>query len=238
MSIAAIREELKADLHSLVDDTSINRKIVAAMRHHRDKRLWFSERTFSFNLQAGVATYPPGNGPPPDMVEVVGRTLWVLIGGSQDNRWPVTREPSAQLEYFKQDGTGQSQPDVWDWHASQLRFYPVPISSDDVVEGRYVVDIGVPVVKWEAGAFVFYAPDGLTKLSTAELDAWENDWTDPRGAYHLIRTRTAHTLYKDYLKDPEAANEQLASWLEQVAQLEGETEARTAGATEIAGYIL
>lgn len=238
MSIGALAQEILADTHSLVSATTVYRKLLSAMRFSRDKRLWFSERTFSFNLQAGVSAYSPGNGPPRDMVEVVGRTLWVLIGGSQDNRWPVNREPSAQLEYFRQDGTGQSQPDVWDWHAQQLRFYPTPNSSDDVVEGRYVVDIGVPVVKWEAGAFMFYAPDGLTKLSTAELEAFSNDWTEPGGAGDMIRCRASYLLYRDSLKNPEAANDQLAAWLEQTAQLENETEARTAGATEIAGYIL
>ncbi len=162
----------------------------------------------------------------------------MLIGGSEDNRWPCNREPSAQFEWYKQDGTGESQPEFWDWHAQRLRFYPTPNSSDDQVEGRYVTDIGVPVTRYEGGAFVFYAPDGLHKLTTAELDAFSNDWTEPGGAGDMIRCRAAYLLYKDHLKDEERANAYLTLWLESTSQLENETEARTAGATEIAGYIL
>lgn len=239
MTIAAIKQELLSDLHSLVDETSVNRKIVAAMRFHREKRLWFSERTFSFTLEAGVANYSPGNGIPPDLVEIVGKTLWVLIDGSQDSRFPCTRVPSAELEWWKQDGTGQSHPEIWDWHANQLRFYPIPSSTTtDVVEGRYVKDIGVPVVKWEASAFKFYSPDGLRLLSSTELDLFNNDWTDPLGAYHMVKARAGYLLCKEFLHDAEQAESYLSSWLEQVAVLENETEAKTAGATEIVGCIL
>ena len=237
-TIGAIAAAIKADTHSLADSTTVYRCIIKAARFMRDKRLWFSEKTFAFNLQDGVAAYKPGNGPPADLVEVVGTTLWVLIGGSQDQRYPCSREPSAFMDYQRMAGTIESQPEYWDFHGGQLRFYPTPSSSSDVVEGRYVSDIGVPVTKWEAGAFTFYTPDGLRKLTTAELDAFANDWTDPRSAGDMVSARASHVLYKEFLRDAEMADTFLSTWLELVGQLETETEAKTAGATEIVPNIL
>lgn len=236
--IATLREELKADLHSQVDDTSINRKIVAAMRFHRDKRLWFSERTFQFKLTAGKSTYKPGEGPPPDLVEIVGRELQVLLGGDEAQRESVWRVPPAELDARRYEGTQQSTPEDWDFYGNQLRLWPVPDSSTDQLYGRYVSDIGVPVTRYENGAFKFYAPNGVTQLTSTELDKFSNDWLDMKGAYHLIRTRTGYLLYKEFLRDAEAADDWLAQWLEQVNQAEIETEKRTVGSSFIVGTIL
>lgn len=238
MSLGSLRQEIIDDAHSLVEAGVVDRKIIAAMRFMRDKRMWFSERSFSFKLTAGRAVYSPGDGLPNDVVEIVGKELWVLVGGSQDSRQACYRTATGSFEQAKLDGTGKSQPELWDFYGNQLRFYPTPSSSTDVVEGRYVVDIGVPVVRYEASAYKFYAPDGLRQLSAAELAAFANDWTDPRGAGPMIRARAAHLLYKEYLRDTEQADAWLTTWLEHVAVLENETEAKTAGATEVVPCLL
>lgn len=241
-NIATCREELKADLHLLADDTTINRAICKAMRFARDTRRYFSERTFSFPLTQGISTYTPGNGPPADMVEIVGPSLYLLVGGSEDDRREVIRITSREYDAAKVGGTSQSQPDRFDFWAKQLRLYPIPVSSTDVLTGRYVRDLGVPEVRYEtSGAttgFKFYAPDGVRQLSTAELDAFSSDWLDFQGAYQQTRTRAAYVLAKEVLRDADLANDYLAQWLEAVGALDVETEQRTGGATEIAPCIL
>ena len=104
-------------------------------------------------------------------------------------------------------------------------------------EGRFVTDLGVPEVRWEAAAFAYYQPGGLRKMTTAELDGFTNDWVDPKGAYHMIRARAMYLLHRN-LRDSQAADEWLSMWLEQRAALEEETEQRTAGALTIQGTIL
>ena len=47
-----------------------------------------------------------------------------------------------------------------------------------------------------------------------------------------------YMVQKNYTKDPEGANDSLGVWLEMVAQLENETESRTAGLMELPGCIL
>lgn len=238
MSIGTLKQEILADTHSLVDSDTVYRKILAAMRHHREKRLWFSERTFRFTLTQGKDKYSLGDGPPADLQEIVGRELWLLIDGDEDQREPIYRVPTRSLESAKTEGTNQDEPEYWDFFGNQLRFYPTPDSSSHVVEGRYVRDIGIPIVRYENSAFAYYAPGGAQKLSSAELDGFENDWTDPAGAASMIRTRAMYLLYKEYLRDAEQADAFLAQWLEQVGLLEGETEAKTAGATEVVPWLM
>lgn len=238
-NIATLRAEISADMHLLVDDTTINRAICKAIRFARDTRRYFSERTFSFALTQGTSNYTPGgNGPPDDLVEIVGPLLYLLVGGSDDDRRQVLRVTSRELDAARIGGISQAQPDRFDYWAGQLRLYPTPISSTDVLTGRYVRNLGVPEVRYEGGVFAFYAPDGVCKLSTAELDAFTNDFLDYQGGYQQTRTRTAYVLAKEVLRDANLANDYLTQWLEQVSQLDIETEQRTGGATEIAPCIL
>lgn len=244
--IATLRAELKADLHTLADDTTINRKIVSAMQFHRDRRLWFSERTFQFELIAGKSVYKPGEGPPLDLIEIVGRELQVVIAGNESQRESVWRVPPGELDARRYEGVQQSIPEDWDFYGGALRLWPVPSSSSNIAKtpndqlyGRYVSDIGVPKVRYENSAFAFYAPPDFTRrMSAAELDGFANDWTDQKGAYTLVRTRAAYLLQKEYLRDVDAANDWLNQWLEQVQQLEIETEKRTVGTAFIEGTIL
>lgn len=239
MSIATIRQEILDDSHSLVSATTVDRKIVSAMRFHRDKKLWFSDRKFKFQLVEGQGSYTPGASPLMEKVaEIVGKVVWVLIGGSEDQRWPVSRVTRNEFEYYKQGGTSKSQPDIWDFHAGQLHLYPTPSSSTDLLEGYFVSDIGVPVLKYESGAYKFYAPDGVRLLTATEVDNFSNDWTSPQGAGHMIRARASYLLYRDNLSDPDRAQDWLTTWLEHVAQLEDETDMKTTGAVEIEGCIL
>lgn len=233
MSLGTLMQSITEDLHSLISSDQVYRKLIDSMRFHREQRLWFSERTFRFNLVADKAEYAPGEGPPLDMQEIVGKELWLWIDGDTDSRDVITRLPSREMESMKISGMESDQPVYWDFWGNKLRFWPTPDSADDQVEGRYVVDVGVPVARYENSAWAFYAPDGLRKLSAAELAAFSNDWTDQRGAGPMVRNRAMHLICKEYLRDFDAANEFLSLWLEQKAQVEAETEAKTAGATEV-----
>lgn len=238
-----------ADLHVPGIEAVVRRYVVDAMTFHRARRYFFSDRTLRFNLTAGRRDYSPGDGfgLPPDLVEVASRTIWILLSGSEDQREPCIRATHSLFEdSLVAWGTSRSQPDTWDYRGGAivggagggaLRFSPTPTSATDIAELRYLTNLGIPRITFESGAFAYYHPTTGELLSTTEVDAWANDWTQQEGGAAAIRLRAQYSTQKHYLRDMEGAQESLAAWLEAVGQLEDETESKTTGLTFIEGSL-
>lgn len=230
MSIGTIAQELIDDSHSLIDEDAAYRKIISAARYHRDQRLYVSEREFRLPLVAGQAAYDRNDtGFPQPLAQIAGNTLFVLIGGSEDNKFGIGRLPAPDFDFLRTAGASRSQPEVWNFHNLQLRFYPTPSSSTDIVYGRYMQSIDVPIVRYEGGAWAYYAPDGVTLLTSTEIAEFTSDWFAQEGGGPIIKTRAAYLIYKEYLHDGDMANDALQQWLEAVGQGEVETEQLTSG---------
>src|SRR4029078_3532223 len=91
--IGTIVQQIYSDTHGLMSLTDVRRKVLDAMRFHRDKHLWFSERTARFNLTAGRQNYAAGDGCglPVDVVEIAPKNVWIIVGGNEDYRLRCTR---------------------------------------------------------------------------------------------------------------------------------------------------
>lgn len=235
-NLGSLVQMIVDDLHVAIPEV-VRRKACQAMRFHRDKRYFFSDRELRFNLTANRANYIPGDGYglPKDLVEVASKTIWILLDGSEDQRWPCNRVDHVSWEWSKSawGASTSSPPEEWDWRGKELRFNPPPSSGNDVAELRYLTDIGVPKVIYENGAYKFFHPATGEEMTSAQLDAFSNDWLTQDGAEAAIRARTMYMVKKEYLRDPEGANEDLGTWLEMIAQLEAETESKVAGLQEL-----
>lgn len=212
------------DLHLLVDQTRIWRKICDSIRFHASNRLWFSERPFNFALTAGRASYAPGDGfgLPADLVEIVGRKLYLWYGGSESSSQSVEWLSSDEFDCRKEWDTTTGTPDGWTYDGRRLKLVPTPNSSTDILTGDYVTNIGVPKFRYNGSSYDFFTPDG------AALSAdYTSDWFQWDTAEQLIRFRVMYELLKT-LKDPEA-DTYLGSWLEAKTRLEDETDAKVAG---------
>lgn len=231
-----MRQQILDDTHSLVSAATVTRKICEAIRFHRDKGWWFAERELRFHFSPPKDSYAPGEELPAGIAEIVGRHLWVLIGGSENSRQRIDRCDNTTFEFNASVGLSPSQPYLWNFFGNRLRFYPAPISSADVVVGKYVADIGVPVVKWDSGSssYKFYLPDQSAEIS----DDFTNDWFTQDGAGDMIRARATYLLQAESLKDADAAQTALQLWLEMVGQLETDSEQRTAGDGRIRPVLL
>lgn len=239
-NIGSLTAWIIADLHTPGIEALVRRYVVDAMTFHRNRRYFFSDRTLRFNLTSGRRDYRPGDGYglPDDFVEVAGRTIWLLLGGSNDGRTACIRTTTSLFEDSVAGwGTSQGYPDVWDVRTGALRFSPTPSSSADIAELRYVTNLGIPRVTYESGAFAFYHPTTGEDI-TASVDLWENDWTSQEAGAAAIRLRAMHQVQRLYLKDAEGAADSLAAWLEAVGQLEDETESKTAGVAYLEGGLL
>ena len=240
-NIGVLVNWIASDLHVSGIEAVIRRYVVDAMTFHRARRYFFSDRLLRFNLTAGRQDYRPGDGfgLPADLVEIASRTIWILLAGSTDSREPCVRTSTTLFdESLAAWGDSSAQPDCWDFRGTTLRLSPTPRSSADVAELRYLTNLGIPRITFESGAFAYYHPATGELLSTAEVDAWSNDWTSQEGGTRAIRLRAQYSVQKSYLRDLDGANDTLAGWLEAVGQLEDETESKTAGVTYLDGSIL
>lgn len=240
-SLGTLVQMVMDDLHVPGIADTVRRKAIQAMRFCRDKRYWFSDKELTFTLTAGRQTYRPGDGfgLPKDLVEIATKTIWILIDGSNDQRTACNRVDSLTWEDSRASwGNSSSQPEEWDFRTGALRFSPPSQNSTDVAELRYLSDIGIPKVTYESGAYKYFHPVTMAEMSSTDLDNFTNDWLQQDSAEAMIRARTMYMLQKEFLRDPEGANDSLGVWLEMTAQLENETESKVAGLSELPGCIL
>lgn len=218
--------QINSELRSLVANEEIWRKIIDAIRFHVQNRLWFSERDFAFTLTAGRSNYIPGDGYglPADLVNIVGPTLYLRLDGSTTNTQRVEWATREDFDLYKSYNDTSSSPEFWNYDGLRLQLYPVPSTSTDTLTGRYVVDIGVPKVRWNSGssAYEFFTPDGSVTLT----GDYTSDWFATEVAESLIRFRALYEILRS-LKDP-VADDYLARWLEAKAMLEDESDSKTA----------
>lgn len=224
-------QTIKGELKSLLDDSTIRRKIVDAIRFHKQNRLWFSERTFSFVLTVNKSDYPVGDGLPADLVEITSRPLLMLLNGSETNQVRVFRANTNDFDLYRGSGVSPGDPTWWDFQSKRLRLWPAP-SVAHTLRGNYMRDNGTPYYIWNGSGFDFKNPDGAPLL-----DTWTNDWMDIQGAFPMILARAKYLCFQN-LRDDVAANGALGEWLEMKGQLEVESEARVGATIEIEGWIL
>lgn len=224
---------IQGDLKGLLDASTVRRKVVDSIRFHKQNKLWFSERTFSFVLTVGRAEYGIGDGfgLPEDLVEITSKPMWMLLNGSETNQARVFRAGTNEFDLYRASGTSSGDPEYWDFQSKRLRVWPTPAIAH-TLRGNYMRDNGTPYYAYDAGSFTFKAPDG-----SPLLDTFTNDWLDPQGAFHLICARALWLCFKN-LRDDVAANDAMGSWLEMKAQIEDESAARVDGPMQIVGCIL
>lgn len=224
---------LTADLRNLVSADAVKRSLVESIRHHRNRRLGQSEATFSFALADGVADYAPGDDGggagsagdylPQDFQQVIGDRLFAETTGT-DHRTEVFRVTPERMEQLRSMDPGESQvPEAWDVFGGKLRVWPTPDESATLLEGRYQLDLGVPIVQYVGGAFKYYEPrpDHTTEIT----DAWAPGWFHEHNV-QMIEAYAKHLLWKQ-MKDYEAADQWLQTWGERLADIQDEVEGLT-----------
>lgn len=222
-TLGTMVQQILDDLHLLVDTARVKRAIVTSLQFHRSNRLFFSERPLEFTLTSGRKDYAPGDGYglPADLVELVGRKLFLRLNGSptqtQHVDWVTPEELDLQTSYNDTNGW----PLYWNFNGVRLTLWPTPNRSTDIVTARYVTNIGIPKFRWNGTSYDFFAPEGVTLT-----DDFTNSWFESDTGESLIRFRAMYELLRA-MKDPDA-DSWLGRWLEAKSALEDETDEKTA----------
>jgi len=219
-------QSLKEDSHSLASSDLIKRKVIDAIRFHRERNFWWSERTFAFQLTPNRSRYLPGDGSglPSDLQQIASKMLRLRLNLTVSGAdFFVYRATEGELDLAKTADAPVGDPIVWGFWEGALEFWPIPTSAW-YCEGRYLRNIEVPVTRYSSGTYSFHLPSTGAEVP----DSWDSDWVSQDGMGSLIRARALH-LICNYLGDTEGANAAMTTWLELSNQADDETTVRTAG---------
>lgn len=182
----------------------VKQAIIDALDHHRHDKFYFNSLAFNFTLTASTANYGEAtSGFPKELIEFVGEYLYVDIGGSADQRYPVRRVSQEELELSRADGGAhEAQPEIWSYFNRELHFYPTPDSSTDVIRGRAYVDQWVPKASYEAAVWKYYKPleaiGGAVLTDDYPTGGDLNPWLTESQVASLIRHYAEYLLWSQH----------------------------------------
>lgn len=181
------------------DADAVKMATVSAIRHFDPLRLWFRERTATFDLTVNQQSYSVETasiaGYPADYV--TPKSVYVLVGGT---RWlPISQVDIDSIRWLTPTSTVVGVPTHWAWFDDQIWLTPIPSSVGTSIRLDYFADMGTPSYTWDGVDWVFYGPNG-EDLS----NAWQSPWFSTH-AEELLRARVKWDLYFNYYDDAENA---------------------------------
>lgn len=181
------------------DDTeAIRMALVSAIRHFEPLRLWFRERTETFDLTIDQQEYQVATasieGYPADYI--TPKDVYILVGGT---RWlPIYQRDIDTVRWLTPTDTVVGISTHWAWFDDKIWVTPIP-SEAGTIRIDYYADIGTPSYTWDGVSWVFKGPNG---------EDLTNNWSSPwlgTFAEELVRARVKWDLYFNYYDDTENA---------------------------------
>jgi hypothetical protein len=208
---------IKEETHWPNEDDAIVRHMVAALRHYRSQRWYFSEKSGTFNTVASQAAYARGTpGYPADLMDI--EDLRVVQGASEWELERISFDEMRQRQFAS--NVPANVPDAYCMWADTLILNPTP-SGILVMNVDYILDSSIDTASGDP-------IDGSDNTHT-------NDYFT-RGE-ELLRTRTIYAMALGRAEDTEFALSMKALNDEAERSLRGETVTRQVGSTlESQGY--
>lgn len=181
------------------DRDAIQLALVSAIRHFDPLRLWFRERTHTFDLtvdqqayaieDAGIDGYPADYISPKDVYILVGGTRWLQL----------EQVDIDAVRWLTPTDTVVGVPTRWAWWNNQIWFTPIPNEVGTSIRIDYFANVGTPSYNWDGAGWNFFGPAG------EDLgNSWQSVWLSSY-AEELVRARVKWDLYFNYFDDTENA---------------------------------
>jgi hypothetical protein len=223
-----VRKQILEELNKPNDSSYADRAMAEAIRHHRTEHYWFNESRFEIVTSANVWHYPL----PSDFLRPIGEIYYARVNSATSRRKMSnkTNDFVEQTRYLGTDpdrwgswesGISSGPPSVYAIYNGELCVSPIPDTDAEVIDGRYVRDLGTPQVIYNGSAWAIYTP---WSLSTALPATYANNWlTDGQD---LIRSRAIYYMQKRLYRNDEGAQNALMDNVEAMNRLRTESHRR------------
>ena len=222
------------------DSDLADRAIASALRYLRSERFWFNEGTFEIITIKDQFEYAM----PTDFVSLIDRP-YITWDTSSSRRALLdkTHEFTNDYRHYTWEFNGFSVtnqgvpaafalvPDSDMPQRSKMVVVPIPDQDGRIIDGRYVRDFGIPLVKYTGSAWTLLDPAN-------ETDTVPPTYTSPWfiEGYDLLKNRAIYYMYKRYYRDMEAAQAAVLEYADHFNRLRVEHNRRSAVRTT-RGYL-
>lgn len=200
MNWASTVQRIKEELHRFgsADEDTIKRAICRAIFHYEDTHLKFNNATYDITLTAGTLAYGEesaagaADGYPSDFKKVLNLSI-VHSGYTYPTMIGLNIRDFRKVQELS---TSRGYPCEYTIFDDEILLNPAP-SDAFTLRLDYIQDLGVPVAKYEDGAWT-YTYNG-TAITDATTNAWFTEGED------LIAERSKAIILGSNFKDFEAA---------------------------------
>lgn len=205
------------------DGELVERAMCEALRFMRALRFWWNEDIGTITTVADQTEYDL----PTDFLSIIGKAYYINSGDTNSKRVMYERTVD-WIEDFRYDGFDwdsmamSGPPQFYTIRESKMLILPVPSTSGDTVEFRYVKDLGTPIEKYDGTAWTTYQSNGTTAMTTTFSNAWFVIGRD------MLKHRALYTLYDNFYKDDGLAQKHLGKYLEALQRIRGQFTRRRA----------
>lgn len=221
------------------DTELVDRAMVEALQYNQKHHLYFNEGRWSLLTIADEYIYDL----PSNVLYTVG-DVYLTYSGSPDTRRRLVNRTTDWVEQHRSLATDH---DLWgDWTTGmaaglpsfyamrnrQIYIGPIPAESDHVIDGRCVIDYGIPLVQYTRDkSWRVLDPVSLEPISSS----WTTPWLNEGGA--LVRARAKQYLCTRYYDDVAGAAAAQNDYIEALQHLRTES-TRRRRPTALIGYLV
>lgn len=239
MNWGTVRESIKGILDKPdAHDSIIEEAMVEAMRFNRKYNFWFNEGFLKIYTSEDVYAYEL----PTDFVGLKGKLFYVPANNSSpEGRRELECLTSQLVETHQTDSY-----DAWDatiasgpprgyaLFANTLILSPRPDSDDNLIEGRYIRDDGIPRIYYDyssgTATLEKIDPRGVA-ITDNYTGAWLNEGQD------LTKMRAVYILASRIYSDQGKTAMAIQQWAEILNSLQAENSLRRGGSMKVRPHL-
>lgn len=236
------RQLIVEDIDRANDPDAVDRAIIESLRFNRKVQTHFNQGRWSVPIEVNTDTYTPiviGHEQEPwAFHHGLGRPFFKL---SKEVRPQALMERTKDFlegrhftEFYELDWIHQGYPTWYHWNEDEpvtLRIYPEPTDlAGATLEGRCLIDFGVPTTSYNGSGWTLKQPDGTDELPGTFTTKWLSEGSTAIIEYAKL------LLYKNRFMDATAAMSAQEEYIKALTDLKSVTARKGGIRRQVRGY--